>query len=1049
MRHVPQTLFFVILLTISIKAQTARLSGPIDETHRMALPGTVHPDTRTAVDLGPVEPSRMLGPLAVLLKRTPEQQAAIEKLLREQRDPGSPNFHKWLTPEQYAERFGLLEGDMSALRRWMESHGLTIDHSGRGRNWIGFSGTAQQIESALGTQIHKYRSGTEEHYANRTDISIPSALTPVVGAFIGLDDFKPRPRYTSSNFFGNSNSLAPDDLAIIYDIMPLYKNGIDGTGQKIVVVGESDLEPNQADIRAFRTKFNLPGADPQVILYGPDPGLNASVIEADLDLEWAAAVARNASLIFVNSASMFVASIYAIDQNLAPVISSSFGFCEQKEVSAADLFQSVIQQANSQGITYVAASGDAGPSTCDNFDVSPLATNGMGVGFPASIPEVTAVGGTEFNEGSGTFWNALNTTNGASAMSYIPEMAWNDSLVYGTILAGGGGRSIIFPKPAWQTGLGVPDDNVRDVPDVAMSASALHDGYWQCSLGGCNTFGGGTSVATPVFAGIVALLNQSAVSKGVQSQPGLGNINPELYRIAAAAPTSFHDITVGDNIVPCAMGTPQCTTGSFGYSAGPGYDLATGLGSVDVSNLVNSWNTSGTQTTIQVQADKTSFSRNGSVQLTIAVSSTGGNPTPTGIVYASLANTTTPSSALPGPLPLVTGTLANGSATVQIYGGQLATGANTIMVTYGGDAQFNGSSSTITLNVTMPAANSVVVLSAFPYYYYSSLQVPPVPQMPPVKGSQWAFHLQLKEVAGVAATVTGLSINGVDQSSTIAANFGSAALTPFGTLKGTWGVNVTSVPATIPVIFSGQDATGSAWTTALEIPLVGGPEQFVNIGVAVNAASFQPAAAPGMLMSVYGGSLTNPATAMAQAGSLPLPLTLAGSSATINGVPAPYYFAAYGQVNIQVPYETALGDAVLTITGWSGQKFNYAFTVLRSAPGIFMDLKNGAPVPSETGSAGQEVLLFITGDGLVSPALATGASPAPGTPLDQLPKPQLPVSVTVGNLSAQVVFIGIVPGIAGATQINYIIPANARSGVQPVVVTVGGIPSPPALITVE
>ena len=183
MRYVPQTLFLVILLTISINAQTARLNGPIDEIRRMALQGTVHPETGTAVDLGPVEPSRMIGPLMVLLKRTPEQQAAIEKLLEDQRDPGSPQFHKWLTPEQYAERFGVMEGDMSTLRRWLESHGLTIDHSARGRNWIGFSGTARQIESALRTQIHKYRSGTEGHYANATEISIPVALTPVVGAF--------------------------------------------------------------------------------------------------------------------------------------------------------------------------------------------------------------------------------------------------------------------------------------------------------------------------------------------------------------------------------------------------------------------------------------------------------------------------------------------------------------------------------------------------------------------------------------------------------------------------------------------------------------------------------------------------------------------------------------------------------------------------------------------------------------------------------------------------------------------------------------------------
>jgi uncharacterized protein (TIGR03437 family) len=204
-----------------------------------------------------------------------------------------------------------------------------------------------------------------------------------------------------------------------------------------------------------------------------------------------------------------------------------------------------------------------------------------------------------------------------------------------------------------------------------------------------------------------------------------------------------------------------------------------------------------------------------------------------------------------------------------------------------------------------------------------------------------------------------------------------------------------------------------------------------------------------MILSVFGGDLANPAAATGTAQSLPLPLTLAGSSATINGVPAPYYYSSFGQLNVQVPYETAPGDAVLTVSGFIGQTFNYAFTVLPGAPGIFVDSKNNAPVPSETGSPGQEVLLFITGEGLVTPALATGTSPAPGTPLDQLPKPQLPVILTVANIPAQIKFIGIPPGLVGTTQINYVIPLNAPSGIQPVVVFVGDIPSPPAFITVQ
>jgi uncharacterized protein (TIGR03437 family) len=939
-----------------------------------------------------------------------------------------------------------VEEDMSTVRSWIESHGLTIDYSARGRNWIGFSGTAAQVESALGTQIHAYRSGAEEHFANSTEISIPAALSSVVGAFVGLNDFHPKPRYTTSD--PTQHSLAPGDLAVIYDILPLYNKGIDGSGQKIAVMGQSDLEPAQADIRAFRSMFNLPGADPQVILYGPDPGVDEDwLTEADLDLEWSSAIARNAFIIFVNSSSIVTSSIYAIDQNLAPVISASYADCEQEDFYLADLFQSIIQQANAQGITYVAASGDAGPSACADWFVSPLGTDGLGVYFPASIPEVTAVGGTEFNEGSGTYWKAMNGANGASAMSYIPEMAWNDTLAGGTLQATGGGPSILYAKPAWQTGLGVPADGVRDVPDVAMPASGLHDPSWWCTTGFCFPGGGGTSAATPMFAGLVVLINQWLISKGIQTQPGLGNINPDLYRLAHATTNVFHDITVGNNIVPCAKGTPQCTTGSFGFSAGPGYDLTTGLGSVDVANLVNSWNSAGTETTVRVSANNTSISASGSVQLTITVSTASGSIVPTGTVYVNLSNTTVPNSKLPGELPLGTATLTAGSAAVQIYGGQLNSGANIITVTYDGNAQFNGSSTTITLNVSVPTANSAVALSVSPFYGFGPDE--PIGQQPPDEGYKWLLNLQLTDVAGVGTTVTGFSINGANESSEIAAVFGSTALPPNGTLKGFWALNVSSVPTTIPVVFNGQDASGFQWTTELQVPLVGGPEQFVVIGAVDNGASFQPVAAPGMILSVFGAGLNYSSTPTGAAQSLPLPLTLLGSSATINGVAAPYYYASNGQVNIQVPYETTPGDAVLTITGYIGQTFNFAFTVVPAAPGIFVDAANGAPVPSESGSPGQEVLLFITGEGLVTPALATGTSPAPGTPFEQLPKPKLPVSVTVANLPAQIVFLGIVPGIAGATQINYIIPANAPKGVQPVVVTVGGAPSPAAMITVK
>ena len=544
-----QRLLFCLLLA-STCAFSQRISRQIDDGRRITLSGSRNLRARTQFDIGPVDPSRKIGPVILGIKRTPAQQSAIEKFLGGQRDPASPNFHKWLTPEQYAAQFGLAGSDMDAIAAWLQSHGLSVEHRARGGNWIGFSGTAAQVEAALGTRLDRYRTGNEEHFANATEVSIPATLAPVVESFIGLDDFHPKAQRT----IGGTHSLAPDDLAIIYDIMPLYDSGIDGSGQKIAIVGESALEPGLSDIHAFRAMFNLPGGDPQVMLYGGDPGVASTVSEADLDLEWAGAIARRASLVYVYSINANISTIYAVDQNLAPVISESYSSCEKEQAYDAILMQSIVQQANAQGITFLASSSDGGPSDCDDFFHEPLATNGLSIGFPASIPEATAVGGTEFDESGQAYWNSTNTANGASATGYIPEKVWNDTAAEGAIEASTGGPSQLYAKPAWQTGPGVPADGVRDSPDLAMAASALHDGYAICTGGSCLGASGGTSAAAPVFAGLVALLNQSLMSRGILNQPGLGNINPMLYRLAQTNPEVFHDVTEGDNITPAPWG---------------------------------------------------------------------------------------------------------------------------------------------------------------------------------------------------------------------------------------------------------------------------------------------------------------------------------------------------------------------------------------------------------------------------------------------------------------------------------------------------------------
>jgi len=262
----------------------------------------------------------------------------------------------------------------------------------------------------------------------------------------------------------------------------------------------------------------------------------------------------------------------------------SFGNCETGEsLSYAQSERALAQKGNSEGITWLASSGDAGPAICDT-DTASMATHGLSANFPATVPEVTAVGGTMFNEGGGTFWSTSNSPTYESALGYIPELGWNESGPAG-LWSSGGGPSVLFLKPSWQTGAGVPNDALRDTPDVALTA-ASHDGYYGY-LNGVLQLNWGTSASTPVFAGIVTILNQYVVANGLPS--GLSNINPELYKLAATTTSVFHDITAGNNIVACQIGTPNCTTGSFGFTSGPGYDMVTGLGSVNATNLVTSW----------------------------------------------------------------------------------------------------------------------------------------------------------------------------------------------------------------------------------------------------------------------------------------------------------------------------------------------------------------------------------------------------------------------------------------------------------------------------
>jgi uncharacterized protein (TIGR03437 family) len=1026
-----------------------RIAGQIDSRQSVVLKTGIPTKARQQFDRGLLDPARPMNPVALFLKPSDAQQAALEQLLEAQRNPSSPSFHRWLTPEQFADRFGASAADLAKISTWLQSQGLKIEHSARGRNWIAFSGTAGAVGKAFRTEIHQYQVDGETHFANATAPSMPAALEPMVRGLVGLDDFRPvaasrhamirtrslSPQATSGT---GAHYLAPDDFATIYDIAPLYAAGLDGTGQTIAIPGESDVDLR--DIRAFRSGFNLSANDPKLVLFGQDPGTNNELLEADLDIEWVGAVARNASIVYVYARDSRLAAYYAIDQNYGSVLSYSFADCETIRVDETLLFQAMVQQANAQGTTFVAGSGDSGAASCDAHDFNPIATNGISAPWPGTIPEVTSVGGTTFNEGSGSYWGNATGSNGAAALSYIPEVAWNDTAAEGVLAASGGGASVLYTKPSWQAGPGVPNDNARDAPDVALAASSIHDGYAGCSAGVCFVVGG-TSITAPAFAGMLGLVNHAVVSKG--GQAGLGNINPMLYRLARNTSGVFHDITSGNNVVPCAVGTPNCSTGTFGYSAGPGYDLVTGLGSLDLNNLVMQWNPSPSATTVTVTAAPAGISLSASTQLTVTVTPASGGAAPTGTVSFAVENQageviggqSAPQGNWLGTIPL-NASGGTATATLSVYGGQLSKGPNTIAVVYSGDGNYSASAVTVSVTTTVPSSNSAVGVLLSPN---------PVGEQPPdSNGNRWIFAIQLTERAGVATTLTKMTIGGVDYSSKIASFFGTTTLPANGTLSTVIGNSSLQFPSTVAFGFGGQDAGGFQWNLQAPLQFDGPVEvRLISAGGLANGASFQAGFAPGMVLSVFGVELAQSTTA---ASSLPLPISLDNTTATVNGVPAPFYFASPNQINVQIPYETNPGIAVLAVTSF-GETFSYSFVVSPSAPGIFVG-QNNATVPFASGSRGQTYTLFITGEGGVTPALATGATPASGTPANQLPQPKLPVSMTIGGVPATIVFVGIPTGLAGVTQINFTVPSNAPLGAEPVVVTVGNVSSPPATFTV-
>jgi subtilase family serine protease len=730
MRSLAFAVFCTICLALcgqplSAQEQKRLITERVDESKLVTLGGNTTPAAaRSENDRGPVADDVRFEHMLLLLKRDPETEARLMQQIDAMHNPASPEFHHWLTAEQFGARYGIDPQDMEAIQEWLKSHGFTVNQVYKNGLVLDIAGTAKQIRDAFHTEMHNLvLPNGDQHMANIRDPQIPAALGPAVEG-VPLHDFFPRPRVTKlrpvsfnhdagkwqpyftvpiqgSNFF----VVAPFDFATIYNLMPLWNQGFTGRGVTIATVEDTNLA-HPSDWSTFRKTFGLSGFNhgnfKQIYPGCKDPGQNGDEIEAALDVEWASAAAPDANIeLFAcpdteTTSGLDTAIVNLLETTPPDIISDSYGLCETVSGHAEVALENFEAEfATVEGVTFFIAQGDTGADECAPVESTPYSTQGINSGDNTASAFAVDVGGTDFmaqynSDTNGipisNYWSTTNNRKTlASALSYIPEIPWNDGctsqLIYGDPLigpftqsfgstgfcnstvgqefflddtAGSGGPSTCFtgtpsipgvvsgtcrgnPKPSFQTGVpGIPNDGLRDQPDLSLFAgngvwdsfyveclSDINQGGTTCTANNDAIFlgGGGTSFASPAMAGIQALINQKFGRQGDANYVYYALAARQFYeqgasrcnasRTSGTLPASsciFNDITLGDMDIPCGQnidghfydchGADSTNIGELSmsnqknepaYPATVGYDLATGLGSVNGTNLFYAW----------------------------------------------------------------------------------------------------------------------------------------------------------------------------------------------------------------------------------------------------------------------------------------------------------------------------------------------------------------------------------------------------------------------------------------------------------------------------
>ncbi len=982
------TILTAISLALPAQAQVGAvrrvITQGIDEGNLITLRGSTRPEATPANDRGALANGFPMEHMLLQLQRSPEQEQALRQFLDELQTPGSPNFHMWLTAQEFGQRFGLAQQDLDTISGWLAGHGLTVNLIYPSRMVVDFSGTAGQVREAFHTEIHALEVNGARHIANMSDPQIPAAIAPAVVGVVSLHDFTPRPlyrmkpAYTFTSSGATYQAVVPADVATIYNLNPLFSAGTSGQGQTIVVIEDTNVY-STSDWTTFRSTFGLSSytsgsftqahpAPPSGTNNCSNPGVNGDDIEAILDAEYASAAAPSAAIELAScsdTSSTFgglIALQNLLNESSTPpaIVSISYGECEAENGASANAaYNSAYQLAVAEGVSVFVSSGDEGAASCD-ADLS-NATHGIGVSGFSSTPYNVSVGGTDYGDthagANSTYWNSSNTSTYGSAKSYIPEIPWNDSCAsqlistylsysttYGssgfcnsstastdgmhTTASGSGGPSgcatgspgttgvvsgscVGYAKPSWQSIVGNPSDGVRDIPDVSLFAA---NGVWghyyvfcdsDKANGGAACTGapsawsgaGGTSFASPIWAGFQALINQKTGERQ-------GNPNPTYYSLAAseygssgsstcnstlgngvASSCIFYDVTQGDMDVNCT-GSYNCyrPSGTYGvlstsnsayspaYGTTTGWDFATGIGTVNVSNLVNGWPVSttpnfslsaspGSVTITQGAAGGTS---------TITITPTNGftgsvtlsaSGLPSGVTAAFGTNPTTSSSVL---TLTASSTAATGTVTVTVKGtsGSL-TQTTTVSLTVNAAAtpNFSLSPSPGSVTITQGAAGGTST---------STITITPT------NGFTGSVTLS---ASGLPSGVTAaFGTNPATSSSVLTLTAGSTATTGTATvtIKGTSGslTQTTTVSLTVNAAAT-PNFTISASPTSLSITRGSHGTSTITIHPTNGFTGSVTLSATGMGTGVTAAFGTNPAT-----GTSVLTLTASSSART-------------------------------------------------------------------------------------------------------------------------------------------------------------------------